>query len=178
MNNSTKSQKDIIACVYEKYLNEVIIYFTRFTRDAGMSNYLQQAEDMAQDLFVKLMNYKEMIVEETAKSFVFTIARRMVVDEARHQQFVRRAVEGMKLEAERFWQESETLECKQICELERRKLRTMPKKMAQVYELTRFQELTAQEIAVQMGISKRTVEYHLLVSRREMRRSLRRAIAV
>lgn len=176
MENKTTHQQSLIADIYTQYANDIKLFFLKYTREAGMADPMLMAEDMTQDLFVKLMGYQEIIVSDTAKSFVFTIARRMVVDDARHQQFVRRAVEGMKLEQERFWQESETLECKQLKEMEIKKLHTMPKKMAQVYELTRFEELTAQEIADQMGISKRTVEYHLLVSRKEMRQTLRKAV--
>ncbi|MBQ7571928.1 MAG: sigma-70 family RNA polymerase sigma factor [Bacteroidaceae bacterium] len=172
MENLSNHQKTDIGALYRRYAEEVTRFFAAYTRD------LAQAQDMTQDLFVKLMGYEAMIVEETEKSFVFTIARRMIVDDARHRQFVRRAVEGLAYEQEQFWQESETLECKQLREMEVRKLRTLPKKMAEVYELTRFQELTAQEIAVRMGISKRTVEYHLLVSRRAVRQTLRRALAV
>lgn len=176
MTYKTTSQQSLIADIYQQYANDVKLYFLKYTREAGMADPMLMAEDMTQDLFVKLMGYEDMIISDTAKSFVFTIARRMIVDDARHQQFVRRAVEGMKYEQDHFWQESETLECKQLKEMEIKKLRTLPKKMAQVYELTRFQEKTAQEIADEMHISKRTVEYHLLMSRREIRQSLRMAV--
>jgi len=175
MDYNTNPQS-LIADIYVQYANDVKLFFLRYTREARMADPMLVAEDMTQDLFLKLMGYQEMIVSDTAKSFVFTIARRMIIDDARHQYFVRKATEGLKLEQERFWQDSETLECKQLREMEIKKLRTMPKKMAQVYELTRFQELSAQEIADQMGISKRTVEYHLLVSRKEMRQTLRKAV--
>lgn len=176
MNNGT--HPELVAAIYEQYFGEVKRYFLKYTHECGMANAEQQAEDMTQDLFVKLMNYEEMIVAETAKSFVFTIARRMVVDEARHQEFVRRATQGylLKMEENRFWQDSETLECKQIREMELKALSRLPKKMAQVYRLTRFEDKTSQELAEELHISKRTVEYHLLVSRREIRNTLRRAI--
>lgn len=51
-------------------------------------------------------------------------------------------------------------------------LHTLPKRMAQVCELTRFGGKTSQELADELHISKRTVEYHLLVSRREIRQAL------
>lgn len=164
----------LISEIYERYLEEVRLYFTKYTRDE------MRAEDMAQDLFIRLMNYKEMILEETAKSFVFTTARRMVIDDARHQEFVRRATEGYlrKQEERRFWQECETLECKQIREMELAKLRSLPPRMAEVYRMSRFEEKTAEEMATELNISKRTVESHLLTSRREVRSAIRRALAV
>ena len=71
---------------------------------------------------------------------------------------------------------TETLECKQLRKMELAALNRLPKKMAQVYRLTRFEEKTSQELAEELHISKRTVEYHLLVSRREIRSMLRKAI--
>ena len=63
-----------------------------------------------------------------------------------------------------------------IEEAERAKLATMPPKMAEVYRMARFEELTADEMTERLQISKRTVEYHLYVSRKEMRQTIQRAI--
>lgn len=172
MSNDYTTKQSLITEIYNRYFCEIKLYFLRYTHDE------MQAEDMVQDLFVKLMNYSDMIVDDTAKSFVFTIAKRMVVDDARHQEFVRRAMKGFLLDQEqqRFWQDSETLECKQIAEMEQAKLRSMPPRMAQVYSLTRFEGKTSQELADELHISKRTVEYHLLMARREVRIALKKAI--
>ena len=158
--------------VYRKYRMDLWRYFMSYVHDEMM------AEDMVHDLFVKLMGYDDMIIETTAKSFLFTIANRMMVDEMRHQQFVRRATVGYQLQREQdcFWQDSETLECRQLAEMEQAKLRTLPQRMAEVYRLTRFEGRSAQELADELNISKRTVEYHLLMARREIRQTLRKAI--
>ena len=168
MSNDYTTKQSLITEIYNRYYCD----FLRYTHDE------MQAEDMVQDLFVKLMNYSDMIVDDTAKSFVFTIAKRMVVDDARHQEVVRRATQGFLLDQEqhRFWQDSESLECKQIAEMEQAKLRSMPPRMAQVYSLTRFEGKTSQELADELHISKRTVEYHLLMARREVRTALKKAI--
>ena len=52
----------------------------------------------------------------------------------------------------------------------------MPTRMVQVYSMTRFEGKTSQELADELHISKRTVEYHLLVARREVRTALKKAI--
>ena len=63
-----------------------------------------------------------------------------------------------------------------IEEAERAKLATMPPKMAEVYRMARFEELTADEMTERLQISKRTVEYHLYVSRKEMRQTIQKVI--
>ena len=151
--------------MYTEMYDEVKHFFIRYTRDES------RAEDMVQDLFVRLLDFKDIIVGATARSFVFTTAKRMVIDDARRAAFIRRATSELKVKAmnNMYWNDSETLECKQIREMEQAKLRTMPKKMAMVYSMTRFDGKTADELAEELHISKRTVEYHLYVSRREVR---------
>lgn len=161
-----------IADIYKRYFGDVQRFFQSYTHD------VMRAEDMTQELFIKLMGYENMIVEETAHSFVFTIARRMIVDDSRHRTYVRLSMQEytQRMSEERFWKDSETVECRQIAEMERNAIGRLPEKMARVYAMTRFEGKTAQELAAELSISKRTVEYHLLMSRKEVRRMLKKAI--
>ena len=43
-------------------------------------NNAEDAADLAQDSYVRLLDYKAMLRQETVKSFVFTIARNLVID--------------------------------------------------------------------------------------------------
>ena len=170
MDRTTDTKNALVAKAYRQYATNVQNYFVRYTSD------MMKAEDMAQDLFVKLLSYKDMISDETISSFIFSIAKRMVIDDARHQAFVRRATEDytIKAEKESIWNDPHSLECKQIEETEQARLRTMPQKMAMVYKMTRFEGKTSKELADEMHISKRTVEYHLLMARREIREAVRK----
>lgn len=174
MATNSKNCSCLIAKMYEEYVERVKLYFVKYTSDA------MKAEDMAQDLFIKLISYSDMICEETAQSLVFSMAKRMVIDDARHQSFVRKATAGylLKAEEDRFWQDSDTLECRQIADAEIAKMRSLPKQMARVYEMSRFEGKTAKEMAEEMNISKRTVEYHLLMSRREVRSAVRKVVGM
>lgn len=171
MIRQTDNSYAIISEIYQETYSEVKRFFLRYTHDTS------GAEDMAQDLFMRLLELKDTIVWVTARSLIFTTAKRMVIDSARRAAFIRRSKEELKVKAEKniYWNESESLECKQIRELELKKLDSMPPKMAKIYRLTRFEDKTADELAEEMHISKRTVEYHLYVSRREMRKALHSA---
>ncbi len=39
-----------------------------------------EAEDLTQDVFVRLLDYKQMLRPDTVKYFLFTIARNIVID--------------------------------------------------------------------------------------------------
>lgn len=52
----------------------------------------------------------------------------------------------------------------------------MAPKRAEVYELFRHEELSAKEIASRMGISRRTVETHIYLSTKDVRKEVKRII--
>jgi RNA polymerase sigma-70 factor (ECF subfamily) len=71
-----------------------------------------------------------------------------------------------------------SIECKQIEEAESAVVRRLPKQMARVYSVSRFEYLDISEIAQKMNLSKRTVEYHLYMARKRVRESVRIAIGM
>jgi len=172
MDKSNNIKTANIEEVYNKYLPELKLYFLKYTRD------MMKAEDMCQDLFVKLFDYQTMIISETAKSFVFTIARRMIIDDARHQEFVRRSYEKYSYNkvAEKYWQEGETMEYKELKAMEQRQVDALPKQMRKIYCKTRFEEKSSMELAEELNLSKRTVEYHLFIARKRVRSGMRDAM--
>ena len=172
MNMKPECSNALVSRAYIEMKDDVMSYFNLYTHDSTKS------EDMVQDLFIRLLDYTNIIVEQTVRSLVFTMAKRMMIDDARRQAFIRRATAEYKLKAEdnKFWRESQSIDCRLIEEVERAKLATMPPKMAEVYRMARFEELTADEMTERLQISKRTVEYHLYVSRKEMRQTIQRAI--
>ena len=64
--------------IYKDYRKAVENFF--FSR---VQNRMD-SEDMTQDLFIRLMDYDRMLRADTVKSFIFTIARNMIIDYYRH----------------------------------------------------------------------------------------------
>ena len=77
MATNTNPNMDTISRIYNMYAEEVKRYFVSQFHDVML------AEDMLQDLFLKLMK-KDLISDQTAKNLLFVIARRMVIDRIRH----------------------------------------------------------------------------------------------
>ena len=44
-----------------------------------------EAEDLVQDAFLRLLEYRSMLRPETIRSFLYTIVRNIVIDYLRHQ---------------------------------------------------------------------------------------------
>lgn len=59
---------------------------------------------------------------------------------------------------------------------EQKAVTQLPAQRRKVYELTRFEENSASDIAVMLNLSQRTVENHLRMGREEVRKYIRQCI--
>jgi RNA polymerase sigma-70 factor (ECF subfamily) len=134
-------------------------------------NNQDKAEDLAQDVFVRLIDYKEMLRPDTVKSFVYTIARNIAIDYLRQRTRRQEVTANMYEFHEIPFKddiESKLLE-KQILQLEQNRLNTFTPQRKIVYALSRYEEMSIEEISENLNIAHRTVENHLLVGRKMMR---------
>jgi len=161
----------IITRSYTQYHPYIINYI------AFRINSKIEAEDLAQDVFVRLLDYKQMLREETVKSFIFTIARNIVID------YIRRHYKKEEINANMYeYLEKSTndieskLHEKEILQIESNKLRTFTPQRKIVYSMCRYDEMSVSEISDTLQISRRTVENHLLTGRKIMREYIRQCV--
>ncbi len=168
MNNNNEN---IIASIYKKYYADLRQYLLSYTHD------VMPAEDMLQDLFLKLMTL-DVITEDTARNLVFVMARRMIIDDARHKAFVRRRYEQMSHDINLYDNHSviRKIEVDEILSLENSRLSVMASKRAAVYRMFRHEEYSAREIAGKLNISQRTVETHIYLASKEIKQYLKKII--
>ena len=140
-------------------------------------NNVEDAADLAQDAYLRLLDYKPMLRQETVKSFIFTIARNLVID------YIRRHYRKQEVSANmyEFTKEyTETIEneiyANDLLKLENGMMMTLPKQRKLIYYMERFEEKSADEISQSLQISKRTVESHLFSSRKAIREYIRKCI--
>ena len=74
MKNISMKSTQLIEDSYTNYHHSVYLYI--YYRIA----HKEEAEDLAQDVYVRLMDYDRMLCAETIKYFIFTIARNLVTD--------------------------------------------------------------------------------------------------
>ena len=177
MEKVSTDKMESVAGIYKRYAQEVIAYFWSYARNANIANAYQKAEDMTHDLFLKIMGV-DMINGQTAKSLLFVMARRMMIDDARHHALARHcpidSVEGVnKADAYRV---EEKIDADYLHHVEGCRIARMPEKSAQVYHLYFHEEQNTAEIAQQLGMNKRTVEGHIYRCRKEMRECLRKVM--
>lgn len=164
---ATHPNSNLIASAYQKYYADLRQYLLSYTRD------VMQAEDMLQDLFIKLLSL-DVLVEDTVKNLIFVMAKRMIIDDARHKAFVHKSEREYQNRMRDMEGSSvvRRIEAAQILSFERSRLQTMAPKRARIYEMYRHEDLSAKEIAEQLNLSPRTIETHIYLASKEMRQFL------
>ena len=118
-----------------------------------------------------------MLRSDTVRSFMFTVARNLVTDYMRRQISKQEvgvySMEGLDIVYD-------DVECKvfakEISKLEIMKANCLPEQRRVIYMKSRFECLSTEEIAAEMSLSKRTVEGHLLMGRKQVREFIKQCI--
>ena len=171
MDTTTNISDNIITNSYKEYYQVILTYITyRIT-------HRYEAEDLTQDVFIRLLDYKQMLRPDTVKYFLFTIARNIVTD------YIRRYYKKQEIDSYMYDfavtssnETEETIIADDLASVEQRQLSTFPEQRRIVYALSRYEGKTSAEIAEEMQLSRRTVENHLFIGRREMREFFRKCI--
>ena len=171
METIANTYNDIITRSYEEYYQVILTYITyRIT-------HRYEAEDLTQDVFVRLLDYKQMLRPDTVKYFLFTIARNIVIDYIRRY-YKKQEIDGYLYDtmSASTNETEEKIIGDDLMAMERMRLATMPKQRRLIYTLNRFEGKASPEIAGELNLSCRTVENHLLIGRRDMREFFRNCI--
>ena len=155
----------LITDVYEGKREFLVRFITSRIQDVA------DAEDMSQDVFLRLLEMQDMICRETADGFIFAIARNLIID------YVRKKRVGMEISSYMFDTCSrscepsveEKLHVRWMLKSERKKAHSLPQRRKDIYCLSRYKEKSPMEIAERLNLSVRTVEKHLYLGRLEVR---------
>ena len=106
------------------------------------------------------------------------MAKRMIIDDARHKAFVRETEKQLMASMESMDHSSmvQRIEAADILSFERQHLAEMPAKRAAIYKMYKHEEMTTDEIVEKLQLSKRTVETHIYLSTKDMKSYLRKII--
>lgn len=161
----------LIADSYQKYLYPIrlFIYYR--------INNWKNAEDLAQDVFLHLMEYDRMLRPETVKCFIYTIASNLVTDHLRVYYRKQEYTTYIYDNAPTSTNEPESrVIADDLLTWEKGKLDSLPAQRKKVYVMSRFEEKSVSEISEELCLSLRTVENHLRLGRRDVREFIRQCI--
>lgn len=171
MENIDMSSVQLISDSYKNYHRSVYLYILYKIRKD------EDAKDLSQDVFLRLMDYKQMLRPETIKHFIFSICRNLVTD------YLRRHYKMQEITSyflDRIPTSTNDVESQIIandistCEQER--VLRLPMQRRKIYVMSRFRHKSSADISACLGLSVRTVENHLFISRKEIREYIQQCI--
>lgn len=171
----TTAPSNIIEQCYREHRESIKAYITYKINDAVL------AEDLTQDVYLRLMECGQMIRVQTVKNMLYTIARNIIIDYLRR--YYSRYSRTQGLDATMYdGKAAGAVECEgsiiaaDIARQEQARMQLLPPQRRKVYQMIRFEEKSSAEVARELSLSVRTVENHLAISRREVREYVRKCI--
>lgn len=140
----------------------------------GMLKEEQAAEDVLQNVFMKIWLNKETLNEtQSIKNYIYVLTKREILNYFRakyHTQVI--LTEEISLFDVPDKNTTSEVEFNDLKETVQQVIDCMPPRRRDIYYLSRLQSLPNKEIAQQLGISIRTVEKHLQLALQTFRKQL------
>lgn len=166
-----KKSYNLVAAAFNDYKFQLLGYINH------RINNPDDAEDLVQDTFVRLLECGKMLRDDTVKSFIFTIANNLVVDYLRRyykKQEIASYMMGSAISVVRS-AESDVI-AGDLRKHEVLKMSTLPIQRKRIYYMSRFMDMSVDEISEKLSLSRRTVENHLFIGRKEVREYIKKCI--
>lgn len=171
MEDNMDNSYTLIADAFSSYRSQLFNYIIYKIENR------EDAEDLVQDTFVRLLECGKMLRDDTVKSFIFTIANNLVVDYLRRyykKQEIASYMMGSAISVVRSV-ESDVI-AGDLRKHEVLKMSALPIQRKRVYYMSRFMDMSVDEISEKLSLSRRTVENHLFIGRKEVREYIKKCI--
>lgn len=157
--NARAAQREI-GSLYEAHADWLREWLYRHTRCS------HRAADITQDAFCRLLERPLFAAPNTPRSYLATVARRLLIDDIRRREVERAVVDAIAIsrpDAEDITPER-IAEAIQILQAVTDLLETLPAQTRQAFLLRRLEGLEQKEIAVRLGISLSSVKRHIALA--------------
>ena len=165
------SSVQLITDSYQNYHRSVYLYILyKIGKD-------EDAKDLAQDVFLRLMDYKQMLRPETIKYFIFSICRNLVIDYLRRHYKMQEITSYFLDQLPTFINEVESqIIANDLSVCEQKRVLRLPAQRRKIYVMSCLKNISSADISACLGLSVRTVENHLFISRKEIREYIQQCI--
>lgn len=171
METSTSKSDRLITEAYNAYRVSGIRYIYSKTDNYGL------AEDLVQDAFVRMLECKQMLRENTIKYLFYTILRNLYYDYLRRHYKKQEITFYLCIHEAKYTNETEsTIITADLSVCEKLKVNELSTQRRRIYTMSRYEEKTTVDIAKELHLSIRTVENHLFFSRKIVREYIRECI--
>jgi len=148
------SQSDYSAFkeIYERYINKLYAYANNLNLEE------EDANDVLQEVFTSLWLRRELIVIENLSAWLFMSVRKQMLFKLRKKKYRDQYLENIIEFVSPFYDPiTETIQEKQLREFLDNEIAKLPSRMQEIFRMSREDYLSHKEIALQLGISEKTV---------------------
>lgn len=178
MHNDVKQlTKDLASGSEEAYKTLFYMYYARVRAFAlGMLKNADDADDLAQTVLARIWVKREVFAKvENFDSYLFRLSKNAILNVIAAQNAVFADVNEATAElpsSHSYNPESQVM-VNDTTVIVETAVNAMPRQRQEVYRLSRQQMLTNEEIAVRLGLSKKTVENHINLALKDIRLALK-----
>ena len=158
MNN----QQLIISNYYSQHRGEIVDFIAMRIADAC------EAEDLVQDLFLRLLRGHQLITPITLPSLVYTMARHYIADHYRRHR-VREEYEHYLKNTDSIGEMESVISARMLMERMERTLSRLPEACGRIYRLHIYDGLKVSDITQQLALPYKQVENRLGQARKAVR---------
>ncbi|MDR1223942.1 MAG: RNA polymerase sigma-70 factor [Tannerella sp.] len=153
--------------LFIKYYSPLCEYASRSIRD-------EEAEELVQDLMLYVWEAREEIVIETSlKSWLFTAIKHRCMNAVKRNACHEQAHEQIYEKLKDQFEDPNYYLFNELSEKIETSIRELPDNYREAFELSRFGELSNTQIARQLNVSVKTVEYRISQSLKILRTKLK-----
>lgn len=162
---------------YKREFEEIFIHYFPKVRTfaAVLLKSEQEAEDVAQDIFVKLWEQPELWEGNLVRNYLYTMVKNHVFNRIKRKNLESKYINA-QLDIHSFEEIAEfkdplnELYHEELQLLLKLSLEQLPDKRRQIFEMSRFEHLSNNEIAERMNLSVRTVEQHIYLVLKDLKK--------
>jgi RNA polymerase sigma-70 factor (ECF subfamily) len=163
---------------HESFRGLFMQYFPKLkTFIAGFVKSEAIAEELSQDIFVKIWEKRETLTEvQSFNAYIYRMAKNAVLNYFQHE-YVKEKYIG-QLSPDSAISADELFHAKETELLIQLTVAKMPTQRKKIFELSRQSQLKNEEIARELQLSKKTVENHLTLALKEIRKALKKNFTI
>lgn len=167
-----KGNNDAFSIIYKRYWEKVCNFSRLYiTSDADV-------EDIVQQVFLKLWNYRESLKDnESFEGFLFIATRNLIFSHFRksfnENAYKLTVLDAISEEQDDWYGIQEEIEAHELGEYIEQLLQELPLRQQEIFRLSRTEMCSNREIAERMAISQKTVEKNITATLRFLRENIR-----
>lgn len=166
-----EAQFNIISEYYAAHVCELRTFV------GGRIKSSDEAEDIVQNIFLRLLTADSVLTPNTLANLVYTIARNMIYDYYRHKRSVEEFISFAGQDSRHGLTEQSVYEATEIHEILERGISTLKESQRRIYRMNVYDGLAVSDISKTLNIKYKTVENRLGMARKEIRRYMTRMLA-